>query len=63
MDDMPGQATDVQRCAVCGDVIGLYERALLELAGEGTRISSLLAEEERRVHVAYHLACAMPAEP
>jgi peptide subunit release factor RF-3 len=54
--------TDRVNCAVCGDVIGIYEPAMLDL-GDGVPLrTSLLAAGELPVGPAYHLDCAPQIE-
>jgi hypothetical protein len=58
----------IERCARCGDRIGVYEPLCWERA-DGSRATSSLAAMDRRgdrpPHDArvFHLACAAPARP
>jgi hypothetical protein len=45
------------RCPVCGDVVGLYEPAIVEARDGETHRTSLLAHGEDAVERAYHLPC------
>ena len=45
------------RCAVCGEVVGVYERAVMVLEGGGLAHGSLLALNDRDVRDLYHEPC------
>lgn len=45
------------RCAACGEVVGVYERAVMVLEGGGLEHGSLLALNARDVRELYHETC------
>jgi hypothetical protein len=45
------------RCAACGEVVGVYERAVMVLEGGGLAHGSLLALNDRDARDLYHEPC------
>ncbi len=57
---MPAAARRISpfpRCAVCGDVVGVYERAVIVLEGGGLADASLLDLNDRDARELYHEPC------
>ena len=53
--------TSMPRCSACGDVVGIYERAIL-LLDDGSVVdgSALTVDRDGELVAAYHLSCSPP---